>query len=48
MEELVISNNFNRYAYEGVMEHQEIKNKTKKLWQEYKAEQEEKDQEEDD
>lgn len=47
MEELVISNNFNRYAYEGVTEHQKIKNKTKKLWQEYEAEQEEKDQEED-
>ena len=47
MEELVISNNFNRYAYEGVTEHQKIKNKTKKLWQEYEAEQEEKDQEDD-
>lgn len=48
MEELVISNNYNRYAYEGVMEHQKIKNKTKQLWQEYEAEKEKEEEENDD
>ena len=43
IEELVVSNNLNRYAYEGVMEHQKIKAKVQQLWKEYKAEQEEKD-----
>ncbi|VEP15347.1 Peptidase family M48 [Hyella patelloides LEGE 07179] len=40
IEELVISNNLNRYAYEGVIEHQKIKQKTQQLWQEYQAEKE--------
>ena len=47
MEELVVSNNLNRYAYEGVMEHQKIVQKTKQLWQEYEAQQEEEEQEDD-
>ena len=38
IEELVMENNLNRYAYEGMMEHQKVKQKTKQLWQEYQAE----------
>ena len=45
IEELVVSNNLNRYAYEGVIEHQKIKAKVQQLWREYEAEQEEKDDE---
>ena len=48
MEELVVSNNLNRYAYEGVTEHQKIKQKTKQLWQEYEAQQEEEEAENND
>ena len=48
IEELIVDNNLNRYAYEGVEEHQEIKVLTNKLWQEYQAEQEEKYKKEDD
>ena len=40
IEELIVENNLNRYAYEGVMEHQKIKQKTRQLWQEYRAEKE--------
>ena len=42
LENMIISNNLNRYAYEGVEKHQEIKKIVSKLWQEYKAEQEKK------
>ncbi|MDJ0647744.1 MAG: M48 family metallopeptidase [Xenococcaceae cyanobacterium MO_188.B19] len=40
LENMIISNNLNRYAYEGVEKHQEIKKIVSKLWKEYKAEQE--------
>ena len=40
LENMIISNNLNRYAYEGVEKHQEIKKMVSKLWKEYKAEQE--------
>ena len=40
LENMIISNNLNRYAYEGVEKHQEIKKIVSKLWQEYKAKQE--------
>jgi beta-barrel assembly-enhancing protease len=45
IEELIVSNNLNRYAYEGVMEHQKMKHKANKLWQKYQAEQEKKEEE---
>jgi beta-barrel assembly-enhancing protease len=35
LENLIVQNNFNRYAYEGVTKHQEIQNKVQKLWQEF-------------
>ena len=37
---MIISNNLNRYAYEGVAKHQEIKKIVRKLWQEYQAKKE--------
>lgn len=43
IEQLVVDNNLNRYAYEGVAEHQMIKQKMNQLWQEYEAEQAEKE-----
>ena len=45
MEELIVSNNLNRYAYEGVEKHYQIKQLAKKLWREYKKEQAAKEQE---
>ena len=39
LENMIISNNLNRYAYEGVEKHQEIKKIVRKLWQEYQAKQ---------
>ena len=39
IKELIISNKLNRYAYEGVEEHQLIKVKSRQVWQEYQAEQ---------
>ena len=39
MEELIVSNNLNRYAYEGVEKHYQIKQLAKKLWREYEKEQ---------
>ncbi len=39
MEELIVSNNLNRYAYEGVEKHYQIKQLAKKLWREYQKEQ---------
>ena len=36
MERLIVDNNLNRFAYEGVSRHMEIKDKAKVLWQEYK------------
>lgn len=47
IENLVISNNLNRYAYEGIIEHQKMKQKAKKLWQQYQAEQEEEKEDKD-
>ncbi|MDJ0569012.1 MAG: M48 family metallopeptidase [Pleurocapsa sp. MO_192.B19] len=35
MEELIVNNNLNRYAYEGVTRHQEIKKLVTAKWQEY-------------
>ncbi len=46
IEEMIISNNLNRYAYEGVEEHQKIRATVKELWEEYKAEQEKEKKEE--
>ncbi|MDJ0901392.1 MAG: M48 family metallopeptidase [Xenococcus sp. MO_188.B8] len=39
MEELIVSDSLNRYAYEGVERHYQIKQLAKKLWQEYEKEQ---------
>jgi beta-barrel assembly-enhancing protease len=36
LENLIVANNFNRYAYEGVAKHQKIQHKIQKLWEEYK------------
>ena len=36
MEQLIVNNNLNRYAYEGVSRHLDIKDKVKVLWKEYK------------
>ena len=49
MERLIVDNNLNRYAYEGVSRHLDIKDKVKALWKEYKnclkkAEKEKKDE----
>ena len=35
MERLIVDNNLNRYAYEGVEEHQKIKQLVTKKWSEY-------------
>jgi Zn-dependent protease with chaperone function len=35
LENLIVSNKFNRYAYEGVVRHQKIQEKAEKVWQEY-------------
>ncbi len=48
MERLIVDNNLNRYTYEGVSRHFDIKDKVKVLWKEYKdclkkAEKEKKD-----
>ncbi len=40
LETMIVSNQLNRYAYEGVEKHQEIKKLVTKLWQEHQAEQE--------
>ncbi|MDJ0532320.1 MAG: M48 family metallopeptidase [Xenococcaceae cyanobacterium MO_207.B15] len=40
LETMIVSNKLNRYAYEGVEKHQEIKTLVTKLWQEHQAEQE--------
>ena len=39
IKELIISNKLNRYAYEGVAEHQLIKVQASQVWQAYQAEQ---------
>ena len=36
MERLIVDNNLNRYGYEGVAHHLDIKDRVKVLWQEYK------------
>ena len=36
MEQLIVDNNLDRYAYEGVDRHGQIKEKVNKLWEEYK------------
>ena len=46
IEDIIISNNLNRYAYEGVEKHQEIKKRVSKLWEEYQAEQKKEEEEE--
>ena len=46
IEDIIISNNLNRYAYEGVEKHQEIKKRVTKLWEEYQAEQKKEKEEE--
>ncbi len=35
LEHLIVSNKFNRYAYEGVVRHQKIQKKAEKVWQKY-------------
>jgi predicted Zn-dependent protease len=35
LEHLIVNNNFNRYAYEGVIKHQEVQKKVQKLWKEF-------------
>ncbi|MBE9166459.1 M48 family metalloprotease [Pleurocapsales cyanobacterium LEGE 06147] len=35
LENLIVSNKFNRYAYEGVVKHQKIQEKSEKVWQKY-------------
>jgi predicted Zn-dependent protease len=35
LEQLIIKNNFDRYAYEGVTQHQKMQQKVQKLWREY-------------
>ncbi len=46
IEDIIISNNLNRYAYEGVEQHQEIKKRVTKLWEEYQVEQQKEEEEE--
>ena len=40
LEKMIISNNLNRYAYEGVARHQEIKKLATQLWEEFQVPQE--------
>lgn len=40
LETLIASNNLNRYAYEGVSEHEKIKQRVAKLWKKYESSQE--------
>jgi Zn-dependent protease with chaperone function len=35
LENMIIKNNFDRYAYEGVTQHQKMQQKVQKLWREY-------------
>jgi len=35
LENLIVTNKFNRYAYEGVVRHQKIQEKSEKVWQKY-------------
>ncbi len=44
LEEMIVSDNLNRYAYHGVEKHQKIKKLVTKLWKEYQAEQEEQEE----
>jgi len=39
IEELITSNNLDRYTYEGVEQHQQMRKKTQELWTKYQAEQ---------
>ena len=45
IEELITSNNLDRYTYEGVEQHQQIRKKTQDLWTKYQAEQKAKEDE---
>lgn len=45
LEAFIIKNGFNRYAYEGVTRHQEIKAKVQQLWEEYQQTDEYKERE---
>jgi predicted Zn-dependent protease len=38
LENFIVDNNLNRYGYEGVTRHQEIKEKLTQLWKKYQAE----------
>ena len=38
MEEFIVENNLNRYNYEGVERHYQMKQRAKEIWREYKAE----------
>jgi predicted Zn-dependent protease len=40
LEEIIVKNNFNRYTYEGVERHQEIREKVAEMLAAYKAEKE--------
>lgn len=40
LENLIVSNKFNRYAYEGVVRHQQVQEKAEKVWQEYESSEE--------
>lgn len=47
MENLIIKNNLNRYAYEGVAKHQKISQKVAKLWHQYQQTEEYKERQRD-
>ena len=40
LEDYIVSNDFNRYSYEGVSRHRQIQEKVNKLWEEYKESEE--------
>jgi predicted Zn-dependent protease len=48
LENLIIKNNLNRYAYEGVAKHQKIAQKVAKLWHQYQQTEEYKERQRDD
>ena len=45
MEEFIVENQLNRYGYEGVERHYQMKQLAKQIWQEYEAKQEAKEEE---
>jgi hypothetical protein len=46
LENLITTNNFNRYAYEGVIKHQKIQQKAQKIWKDYQKTEEYRQQQE--